>query len=198
MRCISCELWSYQSPIWNCSTFFCEISPAISVHILESPTYVCKRLECVDWFDEHVLGRRRITWMNYEAWMIGLPILTSVSANQKKGLYRWSIIKHVKYLYNSHSNNCILPGQWICATFWGDFRSCLCFFCSSCQECRSRKRCPHVCVFRGIGEKHPRDWLLLFADPISYTFGRLKLRFRTDSKIPCSSNLWLLSILELR
>ena len=46
----------------------------------------------------------------------------------------------------------------------------LCFLCSSCEECRSRKRCPHVCVFRGIGEKHPRDWLLLFADPISYTF----------------------------
>ena len=69
----------------------------------------------------------------------------------------------------------------------------LCFLCSSCEECRSRKRCPHVCVFRGIGEKHPRDWLLLFADPISYTFGRLKLRFRTGSKIPCSSNLWLLN-----
>ena len=69
----------------------------------------------------------------------------------------------------------------------------LCFLCSSCEECRSRKRCPHVCVFRGIGEKHPRDWLLLFADPISYTFGGLKLRFRTDSKIPCSSNLWLLN-----
>ena len=91
MRCISCELWSYQSPIWNCSTSFCEIFPAISVHILQGPTYVCRRLECVDWFDEHVLGRRRITWMNYEAWMIGLPILTSVSANQKKGLYCWSM-----------------------------------------------------------------------------------------------------------
>ena len=102
MRCISCELWSYQSPIWNCSTSFCEIFPAISVHILQGPTYVCRRLECVDWFDEHVLGRRRITWMNYEAWMIGLPILTSVSANQKKRAL--SLI----YDLSNMSNTCII------------------------------------------------------------------------------------------